>query len=42
MEQRLENLGRDKPRNNNMNFNNQVGTVVAHADHVTITTGEHE
>lgn len=40
--QRLENLGREIPRNNNMNFNNQVGTVVAHADHVTITTGEHE
>lgn len=40
--QRLEDLGRDKTRNNNLNFNNQVGTVVAHADHVTITTGEHE
>lgn len=35
--QRLENLGRDKPmRSNAMNFNNQVGTIVAHADHVTL------
>ena len=40
--QRLENLGREIPRNNNMNFQNQVGTVVAHADHVTITTSDHE
>ena len=34
--QRLENLGREKPRNDAMNFNNAVGTVVAHADNVTL------
>lgn len=34
--QRLENLGREKPRNDAMNFNNAVGTVVAHADQVTL------
>lgn len=35
--QRLEDLGREKRKNDAMNFNNQVGTVVAHADHVTIS-----
>lgn len=34
--QRLENLGRENPRNEAMNFNNTVGTVVAHADNVTL------
>lgn len=33
---RLENLGRENPRNDAMNFNNTVGTVVAHADQVTL------
>ena len=33
---RLENLGRENPKNDAMNFNNTVGTVVAHADHVTL------
>lgn len=41
--QRLEDLGRDRPRRNDtMTFNNQVGTVVAHADQITLQYKENE
>lgn len=41
--QRLEDLGRDRPRRNDtMTFKNQVGTVVAHADQVTLQYREDE
>ena len=40
---RLENLGRDKPRRSNtLNFQESVGTVVAHANHVTLQYKEDE
>ena len=34
--QRLENLGREKPRNDEMTFNNPVGTVIGYAENVTL------
>lgn len=40
--QRLDALGRELSNKGAMNFNNPVGTVVAHADHVTLQYKENE
>lgn len=42
-EQRLSDLGRDKPkRGNDMNFNKSIETMIAHADNVTVQIKENE